>query len=82
MYLFDVCGVYAQDHPTLKVVECLEFDEAEECDVRDGNKIGRSAIGKLTRSRLVDSSSHGTKEENKRPPLQGRDDSKYPFHKL
>ena len=47
----------------MKVVECLKFDEAEGCDIQDGNKIGRSVIEELeiARNKVVTNSfSDGT----------------------
>ena len=45
MGLLNVRTVSAQDRAALKVVEHLQFDEAEYCDTCDCSKIGRSAIG-------------------------------------
>ena len=45
MDLSDICGIAVQDRAALKVPEYLGFDEAEACDMHDGDKIGRSAIG-------------------------------------
>ena len=51
MNLVDICGILVQDRAALKVAEYLNFDEAEGCDMHDGDKIGRSAIGELVRSK-------------------------------
>ena len=51
MNLITICGIAVQDRAALSVPAYLGFDEAESCDMHDGDKIGRSAIGELIRSR-------------------------------
>ena len=49
-YLFNTCGIYAQDRDSLKVSWFLEFNEVKVCEMHDGDKTGGSAIGELARS--------------------------------
>ena len=49
--LSDICDVSIQDRAALSVANELGITEAEACDMHDGDKIGRSAIGELTRSK-------------------------------
>ena len=44
-------GIGTQDLDALKVSERLKFNEAEGCDVRDGNEIGTSTIVELTKTK-------------------------------
>ena len=45
-----ICDSSVQDRAALSVSNHLGITEAEPCDMHDGDKIGRSAIGELTRS--------------------------------
>ena len=45
-----ICDASVQDQAALSVSNLLNIIEAEPCDIQDGDKIGRSAIGELTRS--------------------------------
>ena len=46
----DLFGLAIQDRGATKVAKALELDE-EICDMHNGDKIGASAIGELTRSK-------------------------------
>ena len=48
--LQDICGIAKQDRAALTVAGYLDMDERESCDMHDGDKIGKSTIGDLTRS--------------------------------
>ena len=50
MELTSIIGAAVQDRAALTVPEYIGLDEAEACDMHDGDKIGRSAIGELVRS--------------------------------
>ena len=45
-----ICDASVQDRAALSVSNLLGITKAEPCDMHDGDKIGRSAIGELTRS--------------------------------
>ena len=51
MGLFDACGISVQWRAALKVSGYLQFDEVEGCDTHDGEKIGRSSIGELAKTK-------------------------------
>ena len=51
MELTSIIGAAVQDRAALTVPEYIGLDEAEACDMHDGDKIGRSAIGELVRSK-------------------------------
>ena len=51
MDLSQICGIAKQDRAALTVPGYLDMDEKESCDMHDGDKIGKSAIGDLTRSK-------------------------------
>jgi len=44
-----VCGHGKQDRAALRVAGLLGFDETEACDMHDGDKVGRAALGDLVR---------------------------------
>ena len=48
----DLCALVKADRAALAVGDELEFNESEGCDMHDGSKVGDSAIGALTRSRM------------------------------
>ena len=50
--LLALCGLMVSDRAALSVSVKAGLDEAEACDMHDGNKVGAAATGKLTRSRM------------------------------
>ena len=50
MNLTSIIGAAVQNRAALTVSGCIGLDEAKACDLHDGDKIGRSAIGELVRS--------------------------------
>ena len=50
--LISLCGLMVSDRAALAVSVKAGIDEAEACDMHDGDKVGEAATGKLTRSRM------------------------------
>ena len=50
--LLALCGLMVSDRAALAVSVKAGIDEAEACDMHDGNKVGAAATGKLTRSHM------------------------------
>ena len=50
--LVSLCGLMVSDRAALAVSVKAGIDEAEACDMHDGDKVGEAATGKLTRSRM------------------------------
>ena len=50
--LLSLCGLMVSDRAALAVSVKAGINEAEACDMHDGNKVGEAATGKLTRSRM------------------------------
>ena len=51
MELSSIIGAAVQDRAALSVPDYIGLDEAEACDMHDGDKIGRTALGELVRSK-------------------------------
>ena len=49
--LLATCKISVYDRSELKVSEHLKFDKVEGCDMNNGDKIGRSAIGEIVWTR-------------------------------